>query len=210
MKIHEDAKVLSSEGKTVGELDRVVVDPKTKEVTHLVVEQGILFTEDRVVPMSMVQTSDEEKITLRATADELEELPEFEETEYMPLDEQARSEFPVEARSLYYLGKPFGIPPMTLPDRPVYKRTEKNIPDDAIDFEDGAKVLSVDEEHIGDVEQILTHPETDQVTHFIISKGLLLKERKLIPTNWISVFGDDEIRLAVGSRIVEQLPVYEK
>ena len=38
MKFKENAEVLTSTGDMVGRIDRVVIDPKSNEVTHLVVK----------------------------------------------------------------------------------------------------------------------------------------------------------------------------
>ena len=49
MRFNKGATVQDQAGKRIGRIDRVVLDPKTKKVPHLVVEKAILFTEDRVV-----------------------------------------------------------------------------------------------------------------------------------------------------------------
>jgi len=46
-------------------------------------------------------------------------------------------------------------------------------------------------------------------THLVISQGLLLKERKLVPTSWASTVTPDEVHLTVGSRLIEELRKYE-
>ena len=55
MEFKEGAVVFSSDDKKVGHIRRVVIDPKTEEVTHLVIEKGFLFVEDRVIPIEEVQ-----------------------------------------------------------------------------------------------------------------------------------------------------------
>jgi len=42
----------------------------------------------------------------------------------------------------------------------------------------------------------------------VISQGLLLKERKLVPVRWVDVVGEDEVHLAVGSRLLDELREY--
>jgi hypothetical protein len=48
------------------------------------------------------------------------------------------------------------------------------------------------------------------VTHVLIAQGLLLKERKLVPTTWIEAVGENQVRLGVRSRMVENLPPYKE
>jgi hypothetical protein len=45
--------------------------------------------------------------------------------------------------------------------------------------------------------------------HLVVSRGHLLKERKLIPTTWVEGVGDENVRLAVRSPQVERLRPYE-
>jgi hypothetical protein len=92
--------------------------------------------------------------------------------------------------------------------KPVRTITERNLPERTVALEEGAKVVSADDEHVGDIEQVLTDPQSDRVTHFIIKEGLLLKERKLIPTHWVSRLTEDRVKLAVGSDLLERLPQY--
>jgi hypothetical protein len=43
----------------------------------------------------------------------------------------------------------------------------------------------------------------------LISEGLFLKEKKLIPVRWIANVFEHEIRLSVDSTLVENLPEYQ-
>ena len=76
-------------------------------------------------------------------------------------------------------------------------------------LEEGAKVISRDGEHVGNVEQVITESQDNRVTHFVISEGFLLKERKLVPAVWVTDVAEDEIHLSVESSLFEHLPEYE-
>jgi sporulation protein YlmC with PRC-barrel domain len=222
MQFKQGANVFTSDGQKVGEIDRVVIDPKTDEITHVVVEKGFLLTVDKVVPVSLIGPATEERVTLRENAGDLEALPDFEERHYVLLDEEKVRNVSSRgySRSLHwyppvgtmwwhnggYLGYPgfFGYP---VP--PFVVETERHIPKGTVALKEGAKVLSSDGEHVGDVEAVLTDPEEDRATHLVISQGLLLKERKLVPSSWISTVMADEVRLAVGSHLIEGLREYE-
>jgi len=64
--------------------------------------------------------------------------------------------------------------------------------------------------HVGDVEEVIVNPQSDKITHFVISKGLLFNEEKLIPSTWVSGFDSDELKLVVNSKIIEHLPEYQR
>ena len=221
MQFRKDANVLTATGDKVGEIERVVMDPRTQEVTHLVVRKGFFFTEDKVVPVNLVASAQGNTVRLREDAGDLETLPDFIEEHFIVVDERelARTGTP----ATYYppLGPVYWYPPFgnvtipapvgeTVPTEPPYiVDTERNIPEKTVALKEGAEVISVDDEHVGDVELVLTEPEADRVTHFVISHGLLLKERKLIPYQWVSRIDEERVYLVVGSHLLENLPEYQ-
>ena len=217
MQFKEGAKVFTADGERVGTIDRVVLEPDTKEVTHIVVQKGFLFTEDKVVPMSLVGPATQDRVTLREDAGDLEKLPDFREAHYVPADREPEPQ-PVPgaahwARSLYLyppVGAWWATSSFADYDRPQYVvKTETNIPEGTVALEEGARVISSDGEHVGDVERIFTDPLEDRATHLLISEGLILKEKRLIPTGWMTSVLEDEVHLSVKSEFVENLPEYE-
>ncbi len=217
MQFDQGASIFTADGKEVGHIDRVVIDPKTKEVTHIVIRKGFLFVKDKVVPIDLIAAGQEGRITLHIDKDKLEELPDFEETHFVLLDERdlgrnAESPARGNAPSLYwnppYLETPMA--PTTSYRQPaVVAETRTNIPQDTVAVMEGAKVITRDGKHVGNVEQVLTDSREDRVTHFLIARGFLQKERKLIPVGWLDHLGEDELGLAVASATVERLPVVE-
>jgi len=65
----------------------------------------------------------------------------------------------------------------------------------------GVKVISNDGQKIGILEHVITDPKNDNVTHLVISSGLLIKKRKLIPAYWLGDVLEDQVQLSVGSRL---------
>jgi uncharacterized protein YrrD len=70
-------------------------------------------------------------------------------------------------------------------------------------------VIGRDGKHIGDIERVFTDPLVDRATHLLISEGLFLKEKKLIPAMWITNILEDAVHLSVDSDCVESLPEYQ-
>jgi uncharacterized protein YrrD len=220
MQFTEGAKVFTADGERVGTIDRVVLEPDTKEVTHLVVQKGFLLTEDKVVPMSLVGPAMEDEVTLREDAGDLEKLPDFEETHYVPVGPAHPGPGPKPARGSVHWARPLYLyPPIGAwwtasgyadYAKPQYVvKTEENIPKGTVALEEGAKVIGSDGEQVGDVERIFTDPLEDRATHLLVSEGLILKDKKLIPTSWMSTVHEDEVHLLVGSDLVESLPEYQ-
>jgi uncharacterized protein YrrD len=219
MQFREGASVVTSSDEKVGDLDRVVVDPLSGEVTHLVVREGLLFPQDKVIPVDLVRDTDEERVVLRAQITDPEAFPNFEEAEYIRLEEaQAEGGHayrPGYAPAYYWYPPPgigwWGTVPYPISPQPPYVLAAKrNIPEGTIPLREGAQVLSADGEEVGNVERVFAEPADDRVTHLLISQGLLLKERKLVPTTWIATVSENQVRLGVESSMIEDLPAYEE
>jgi uncharacterized protein YrrD len=93
--------------------------------------------------------------------------------------------------------------------KPKFVKTENVIPDETVALEEGAKVISRDGEHIGNVEEVIVETAEYLATHIVVSEGLFLKERKLVPTIWITDVDEDQVTLSVDSDLFERLPEYE-
>jgi uncharacterized protein YrrD len=216
MELKEGTNVFTPGGEVVGKINRFVLDPATNEVTHLVVQKGWLLPEDKVVPIGMISTATEERVVLNQKIEDFDQLPSFEETHFVELTE---ADSGLTGPSTYryapayywyppsgYIGYPafgpgyYGWPPV---------ETTRNIPADTIPLKEGADVISSDGEHVGDVERLFVDSESNKATHFVISEGLLFKERKLIPAHWIRSVEENKLNLAVPSRLLERLPAYQ-
>jgi uncharacterized protein YrrD len=211
MDFKKDTSVYTPDGKVVGHVDRVVLDPKTKTVSHIVVRKGFLFVEDKVVPLSMIESADAERMTLRAVAGDLEKLPAFEETHYVPLtaDEAASAAYAEGFAEPLYWYPPVGgwlghdyLPPYGV-------EIEQNIPEDTVAVIEGASVVTSDDKEVGHVERVFTDSGSDRATYFVIEHGFIAKTRKLIPTTWIKEIAETEIRLNVSAGVVDELPDYQ-
>lgn len=213
MQFKQRAGVITAQGQNAGRIERVVIDPRTKEVTHVVVRKGTLFTGDKVVPIELIASATEGGIVLRDNAGDLQALPDFEDEQYV----QAQIDAAAVLHSMGYLPAFYWYPPFepgrmgNLSDQPqatLITETERNIPEGAVAMKEGAKVISADDKHVGDVEQVLTDPQADRATHFLISKGVLLKEKKIVPVRWVNDINENEVHLAVGSSLLDELRAY--
>lgn len=212
MQFNQGASVYSTEGKEVGRIDRVVIAPKTKAVTHLVLRKGLIFKEDKVAPVDLIVTGVNDRIILRLAPNKLSELPDFHDTNYIVVNEDelgrtnANEPLILGMTPALYPYPPYAqthAPPNT---EPAYaKEEETNIPEGAVALKEGARVVTRDEKHIGHVEKVFFDPKSQRATHFYVSKGMLLKEKKLVPVEWVDSIKEDEVLLAVGARQIEEI-----
>jgi len=216
MQFKENAEVLTSRGDKVGQIDRVVIDPGSKELTHLIVKKGLLFTEDKVVPFDLVETATEDRIVLKEGPQDPDDFPDFEKAHFIPVEETGTPEkrgSKILTPLAWYYPLPGGawwrhrsLANRGISKPPYVRKTEVNIPEGTVALEEGAKVVSKEGEHVGNIEQVYADEEEQRVTHLLISKGLISKSRKLIPSMWVDSVREDEVRLSIGERFVEKLP----
>jgi uncharacterized protein YrrD len=81
MEFREGAGVFTPDGRHLGIVDFVLVNPRTRRVTHVVIRRGHLLPEDKVISVERLSTATKDRIVLNA---EPEQLPTFEETHYFP------------------------------------------------------------------------------------------------------------------------------
>ena len=217
MELREGAGVFTPGGEEVGRVSRFILDPATNELTHIVVQKGWLLPEDKVVPFEMIRDTSEERLVLSEEVGDFEQLPPFEETEVIPVNEEPGGPIPpagsihqyAPAYYWYPARSSLGFPGMDLTPYPVpIGTTKRNIPEDTVPLKEGTNVVSSDEKHVGDVERLFVEEGSNKVTHFLISQGMLFPEHKLVPAHWVKSVEEDKVHLVVSSKLLERLPSY--
>jgi uncharacterized protein YrrD len=97
-----------------------------------------------------------------------------------------------------------GMLPDVAPDR--VSQTETSIPEGRITISQGAQVFSSDDKHLGNVDQVVVDADSNHLSHFVIGKGFLFKEHKLVPAQWIDRVSEDKVYLAVEAQLFDRLP----
>ncbi len=215
MQFKEGTTVYSANGKKLGTVKRVVLDPQSREVMHVVVDQGSLLNTDlRVVSMEAIEITTEDRVMLRTDIDDLGDFQPFEEEYYVSVSD-VRSDEPT--RPAGYAEPMYWYPPVgnfhgynaAFPSYPYISKTERNVPKGAAALKEGATVKSRTGKNVGDVERIFVDNENGRLTHFVISKGVLFTDEKLIPATWIDTISDEQVELVVSEDFLESLPEFE-
>jgi hypothetical protein len=76
--IEQRMEVINLDG-TVGKVARIIVNGESDEITDLVVGRGIIFTEQLVIPISMIEDIHEDGISMLGTDEVLEQLSRYPE-----------------------------------------------------------------------------------------------------------------------------------
>jgi len=208
MRFAKGIDVYTAQGEKIGTLSRVVIDAKTRDVTDIVVDRGLFAGSEKVVPVGLVDRENEDRITLRETNQGVDDFLNYETTQYIPVD---RRDAPYENIETSYWYPPTnlqihtgGVMPGPFPDRALH--TESSIPEGRVTISQGAQVISADEKHVGNVEQVIVDSENNNATHLVVGKGFLLKEHKLVPVLWVTQVGEDKVYLSVEASLFDRLP----
>ena len=220
MELREGMGVFTPGGEQVGTVNRFVLDPATNEVTHIVIQKGWLVPEDKVVPFEMVSSATDERVVLSEEVGDFDKLPPFEETQFVrAADEEPGDPTPAADPAYGYTPAYYWYPAQSNIGFPgiglghyAWPRgeTRRNIPEDTVPLKEGTDVVSSDGEHVGDVERLFLEEGSNKVTHFVISQGVLFKDRKLVPAHWVKSVEEDGVHLVVSSQLLERLPSYEE
>jgi uncharacterized protein YrrD len=213
MQFKQGAAVKTAEGHDVGHIDRVVIDPRSQTVTHIVVRKGTLFTEDKVVPIGLIAGGNNDIVRLIPDVGDLHNLPDYEETHFIEPGEEIDSKtaeighamplywYPPEGAIMGGYGDIAALSEPTV--------TERHIPAGSIALREGAPVHSSDNHHVGSVVRVLTG-DSNKVSHILVSNGVLLKEVKLVPTDWIAKIEDEQVRLAITAKLFHKIEQYKE
>jgi sporulation protein YlmC with PRC-barrel domain len=174
----------------VGKVIRVIVDQGSETVTHLVVEPRFRLSAARLVPVDLVDATDD-GIRLRCTVEEFGALEAAEKTELV--DGLAGG------LGLAGLGGPLGAStPVPVMVQDVVPRGEEGI-------ERGEPVHALDGE-IGRVEGVRVDPGDHRVTHVLLAEGHLWGRKDVaIPASAVTKV-ENGIWLNLTKEQVEDLP----
>ena len=172
-----------------GEVRRLIIDPATETVTHLVIQPGHRQEAGRLVPVRLVETADGD-IRLRCTRAEFGELDHAAERDLVA---------GAEAPQIVEHG---GVSGAALRQTTVL---EDVIPVGETEVGPGEPVHAVDGE-IGRVQGFLVSPGDDRVTHVLLQEGHLWGRKKIaIPLSAVTGV-DAGIRLNLTKEQVAELP----
>jgi PRC-barrel domain len=200
------AKASCSDG-PCGEVRRLIIDPATDTVTHLVIQHGHRQEAGRLVPVDLVETTAGE-VRLRCTRAEFDKLDRAEVEDLVGGDGSDG----VPDDGLTYTGgeayaplgpaKLFNVGPQHIRPRVV---TEDVVPRGEIEVSPGDRVYAVDGE-IGRVRGFLADPGDDRVTHVLLQDGHLWGRKEVaIPVSAVTGV-QDGIKLNITKQQVESLP----
>jgi len=203
MDIPIDVEVLCTDGPG-GHSSAIVLNPVTKEVTHLAVRTKGFLSDEYLVPVGLIAESTPERISLSCSRAELAKCPPFEKTVLIGVDgAEVGSSDADFALSASYASMPGGeYPGPMLP--PTLQ--EEQLPEGELSIHPGASVEATDG-RVGQVHEFVIDPTNDRVTHLVLREGHLWGKKEVtIPLDQIDRIDEDVIYLKLDKAAVERLP----
>jgi sporulation protein YlmC with PRC-barrel domain len=172
-----------------GKVSRMIIDPATETVTHLVIQPKHRLGVGRLVPLDLVEVTAGD-IRLRCTVEEFGGLEPAQETEL--IDDVTAG-----------LGLGLNAPMGTI--SPVQPIVQDVVPLGEADVDRGDPVHALDGE-IGRVQGLLVDPDDHRVTHVLLQEGHLWGRKKVsIPASAVTGV-ENGIQLSLTKKQVEDLP----
>jgi sporulation protein YlmC with PRC-barrel domain len=215
--LRHGAHVESADGKDLGRLHSVVVDPRDNEVTHIIVNAGPHFPEPGFgapelinVPIEQMEDAGEDKVVLRSSRDEFRKLPQWVERDFTPaVPTEPEGKRPNYAHQLWDTGAALAasfaslLTGIAVPAETVKKASfEREILNDA-------PVWRLEPHtHVGDVERVLVDEETDEIKELVIRRGAFFGEDVVLPMDYVTEIQDGVVHVQLTDEELHGLQTY--
>jgi sporulation protein YlmC with PRC-barrel domain len=190
-----------------GELADVVIDPTRQRVTHLVVDPDREQWLARLVPVELADLgkSGARGVTLRATVEEVRQLPPAHDIAYLRLGDFPLEDPDWDVGIQEVLALPYYV--YDLEPTPIdFALTYDRIPKSEIEIRRASSVASADGHRLGHVDGFLVDRD-DGITHLVLERGHLWGRREItIPVGAVGRVETDAVTLTLSKDEVEALP----
>ena len=177
-----------------GHSTEVVLDPKTDEITHLVVKEAHAPHAERLVPISLVRDTTPHLILLSCNKEKLARRDPFVELEAEQIQVP------------HYVGD-YGEFPVSIPETMWITKEHQAVPWGELGVHRHARIEATDGP-VGQLDEFLIEPETQHVTHLVLREGHLWGEKTVtIPVSEIDRIEEKVIHLKLDKQGIGALPV---
>lgn len=189
--------VFTSDGQQAGHVSYVVVDPRTFKVTDFVVSTGNFLGRDIVVSTDQIEREDDDGIYLKLDRQGLDACPDYVDVNY-----QTPPDTWLPAPGLTY---PAGS--MLWPAGITYPEATSvtvNTPAGTVGLYPGMDVVSSDGHTVGSIDALVTDPQSDDVTGFVVKHGFIFTHDTTIPVDQVARVENDRVKLKISKDAAEQ------
>lgn len=192
--LHFGADVHCTDGKC-GRLSGVAVNRNTREVTHVLVEAGLLLKKARVFPFSLVAQVGQ-SIDLSIASESAGDYPHFRE-ETILTDAGGGI-----AAGMIPGGQSTAVTPAV-----VRHKVRQGVPDEQAVIERGVPVISPDG-RAGRLDHLLIDAETRVISGLVLESGVLFTNQRLVPGEMIESIAETGIYINSTPEQMDNLQPY--
>jgi sporulation protein YlmC with PRC-barrel domain len=194
----------------LGELADVVIDPLSKQITHVVVRSTHgKIAPSRLIPIDLVDRDAERDICLTCTAGEASKCDPVQDFAYVRLDEMPVDDPKWDVGIERALALPYyqtDDPSFAYPYDDHVGVTYDRVPKGEVEVRRSSVVSTSDDEAVGHVDGFLVDDD-DHITHIVLARGHLWKKREVtIPMNAIDKVETDLVTLKLTRQELGELP----
>jgi uncharacterized protein YrrD len=209
------SSVFSSDGKRVGKVDGLVIDPDSKSMLEIIVHQGLVFSTDRIVDVIYIDRIDEEgAVHLTVDADEADRMPPLVTRDYTVASSAGPAPIPSTigrgpTDPLMWRSGPAGRGMHSSNEAeylvavasaaPVEVRSD--LPDESVVIDSGTDVVTVDGEKIGTVDDVI-YDEAGGLTGFVVKTGRFHHHDITVTISNVAAMTNTYVRLKVDAETV--------
>lgn len=206
------AEVRGPEG-SLGEVEKIIVDPTTDRVTGVVVKHGRIFTDRRVLPLEAIRRADASVLFVDLDDEQFSALEDFDPVRYRSPDPDYSGPPGFDAAhghnfnlenyvamgpaniALGQAMKPLGYPggEISEPQAPHWDTVSE-----------GTDIVDALGEKVGEVAALVLDAETGQPTRITVRQGFLFASEHDMPAAWVESIDDGRVRLGVTREAVER------
>jgi hypothetical protein len=201
-----DAEVYGRD-KKLGHLAKLVINPITRQVTHMVVSEGFIFKRETVLPVAALECLESGETRFALTAAELATYPPFSEivVQKGAVSLEAAA-MPATAQEVQVLPPNYGVTQAT--QHPIEQEVVRmGIEPEAVVWHGKTAVYSQDGA-VGTLSHVITAAGPCQLLELVITRGSLPPRHLVIPADILEKPGEHTIKINATTTEVDNFAEY--
>jgi sporulation protein YlmC with PRC-barrel domain len=214
--LHLGASVISRDGRKLGTLHRFVVNKDTYNLTHIVVDLGLLrsgppawaggwaLSHDRKVPLAVVTEADSDEVRISMSAEEFREHSVDYVEEHFDRIPDTHPGWRLDTSDIARIATSIPGEP-----GPAMLHEVLAIAPDEVDIKRDSPVWRLNpHEKIGEVERVLFDRDTGRVSEIVVRRGLIFSKDVLLPVRHIVEVVAGVVRVDIDGPALKSLPEF--
>lgn len=190
--------------KHCGQLIKIVIDPRSWQLTDLIIEEGLLFKRALVLPIAQVQVKEtlKEAVILTISSEQLKQFQVFDET----IVEKGISDWPATKTvgEIEYAS----LPTTNIPNLAMSReKTRLGVRNDAVILDNNTNVACLDG-NIGHLSHIMTAAKDYLISNLVFKQGTLFPKYYIVSSPYIDSLSEAQVQIGITGAEAEQLPEY--